>query len=210
MIGHLQGMLAEKNPPFLLLDVAGVGYELEAPMSTFYQLPEPGHPVKLITHLVVREDAHTLYGFYSKRERLLFRQLIKVNGIGPRLAVTILSALDYDPFVSAISTKNLTALTQIPGVGKKTAERLLLEMQDKLKTEITAWEEEAGSGVRAVEPRQQSLKHNMQNMQETKQALLSLGYKAHEADQAMTRIEHQLQLTTPTEEMIRLALQHMH
>ena len=208
MIGHLQGMLAEKNPPFLLLDVAGVGYELEAPMSTFYQLPEPGHPVKLITHLVVREDSHTLYGFCSKRERLLFRHLIKVNGIGPRLAITILSTLDYDQFVSAIGNKNLPTLTQIPGIGKKTAERLLLEMQDKLKAEIAAREGQADGNTREKsEPHQQNPR---QNIQETKQALLALGYKAHEADKALTNIESKIQPATSTEEMIRLALQNMH
>ena len=138
MISQLKGILLEKNPPFLLIDVGGVGYELEAPMSTFYQLPDPGVEVNLVTHLTIREDAHILYGFCSKKDRTLFRQLIKVNSIGPRSAIGILSAMDYDQFIATVASKNVATLIRIPGIGKKTAERLLLEMQDKLSEEIHA------------------------------------------------------------------------
>ena len=207
MIGQLQGVLSEKNPPFLLLDVAGVGYELEAPMSTFYQLPEIGVPVKLITHLVVREDAHILYGFYSKQERTLFRQLIRVSSIGPRSAISILSALDYAQFLHAIACKDLSALTRVPGIGKKTAERLLLEMQDKLRKEITAWE----AGNTNPGQRHTTAQHHKNHpLEEATQALLALGYKSHEAEQALRGLEDHCKQSASVQELIRLALQNMH
>lgn len=132
MIGRLRGILAAKQPPALLLDVAGVGYEVEAPMSTFYELPELGREVTLLTHLAIKEDAHTLYGFASEAERGLFRNLIKVSGIGAKTALSILSGASADEFARLIQRADLAALQRIPGIGKKTAERLVVEMKDKV------------------------------------------------------------------------------
>jgi Holliday junction DNA helicase RuvA len=138
MIGRLYGMLLEKHPPDILLDVNGVGYELSMPMNCFYQLPDMGAFVSLYTHFVVREDAQLLYGFISQTERLLFRELIKANGVGPKLALAILSAMTANEFVDCVATENIAKLVKIPGVGKKTAERLLIEMRDKLSRSVNA------------------------------------------------------------------------
>jgi Holliday junction DNA helicase RuvA len=131
MIGRLNGVLLEKTPPLVLLDVNGVGYECEVPMSTFYNLPAVGERVVLLTQFIVREDAQLLYGFGSDRERLTFRQLVKVNGVGPKMALSILSGLSVEELVQAITLQQTAMLTRVPGVGKKTAERLLLELKDK-------------------------------------------------------------------------------
>ena len=131
MIGRLTGVLLEKNPPQILLDVQGVGYELDVPMSTFYNLPSLNEQVVLHTQLIVREDAHLLYGFLSNDERLAFRQLLKISGVGPKLALSVLSGLSLNDLASAVANKDAGRLTRIPGVGKKTAERLLLELQGK-------------------------------------------------------------------------------
>lgn len=131
MIGRLNGVLLEKTPPHVLLDVNGVGYECEVPMSTFYNLPAVGERVVLLTQFIVREDAQLLYGFGSDRERLTFRQLVKVNGVGPKMALSILSGLSVEDLVQAITLQQTAMLTRVPGVGKKTAERLLLELKDK-------------------------------------------------------------------------------
>jgi len=132
VIGRLTGELVEKSPPELLIDVSGVGYELEASMNTFYKLPDVGTFVTLYTHFVVREDAQLLYGFADKNERTLFRTLIKVNGVGPKLALTILSGISVQEFIRTVQHEDSTALVRLPGVGKKTAERLIIEMKDKL------------------------------------------------------------------------------
>jgi Holliday junction DNA helicase RuvA len=132
MIGRIRGVLLEKKPPHLLLDVHGVGYEIEAPMTTFYHLPEVNEQVSLHTHLVVREDAHLLFGFITEAERTLFRALLRVNGVGARLALTILSGSGVDEFAACIHTGDVQSLTRLPGVGKKTAERLIIEMRDRL------------------------------------------------------------------------------
>ena len=132
MIGFLRGTLIAKRPPTLTLDVGGVGYELEAPMSTFYRLPDTGQPLSLVTHLVVREDAHVLFGFFTEAERALFRSLLKVSNVGPRIALGVLSGMSVDGFYQCVRDKDLVSLTKIPGVGRKTAERLLLEMADRL------------------------------------------------------------------------------
>lgn len=132
MIGRLRGILAAKHPPALLLDVAGVGYEVEAPMSTFYELPDVGREVVLVTHLAVKEDAHTLYGFAHEAERALFRNLIKVSGIGAKTALSILSGASVEEFARLIQRGDLAALQRIPGIGRKTAERLVVEMKDKV------------------------------------------------------------------------------
>ena len=131
MIGRLRGTLAEKQPPHLLLDVGGVGYEVEVPMTTLYRLPAQGEVVTLHTHLVVREDAHLLYGFGEKRERELFRELIRLNGVGPKLALALMSSLEVDELVRCVQAQDTAALVKVPGVGKKTAERLLLELMDR-------------------------------------------------------------------------------
>lgn len=133
MIGRITGILAAKQPPEVLVDVNGIGYELQLPMSCFFELPETGQQVSLVTHFVVREDAQLLYGFITTQERSLFRALIKVNGIGPKVALAILSSMSAGEFVAAVEQDDLTALTRCPGVGKKTAERLLVEMKDRIK-----------------------------------------------------------------------------
>ncbi|HLW74285.1 MAG TPA: Holliday junction branch migration protein RuvA, partial [Gammaproteobacteria bacterium] len=132
MIGFLRGLILRKQPPHLLIDVHGVGYEVEAPMSTFYNLPEAGAEVTLFTHLVVREDAQVLFAFGSEAERRFFRSLIRVNGVGPKLALTILSGISVDGFVRCVRENDTAALTRLPGIGKKTAERLVVEMRDRL------------------------------------------------------------------------------
>ena len=132
MIGFLRGVLRDKQPPSLLIEVQGVGYEIEAPMTTFYDLPAPGETVTLFTHLAVREDAHTLYGFSKRSDRKLFRALIKVNGVGARLALTILSGMDASRFAHCVQAGDTASLVKLPGVGKKTAERLVVEMRDRL------------------------------------------------------------------------------
>lgn len=190
MIAQLTGTLIEKNPPFLLLDVNGVGYELFATMHTFYQLPECGQRVRLMTHLIIREDAHTLYGFHSHHERALFRTLIKVNGVGPKLALSILSGIEPDAFARCVHDNNITALVRIPGVGKKTAERLLVEMRDK----VAEWETGASTVGQAPVS------------DEAVSALLALGYKPKEAEQA---VKHVYQPDKPAEQLIRDALKAM-
>src|SRR5450755_4451767 len=132
MIGSLSGLVAFRSPPHLLLEVGGIGYEVEAPMSTFYTLPAVGQPTRLLTHLVVREDAHVLYGFASLEERALFRNLLKVSGVGPRIALAILSGGTAATFAHAVREHDAAALTRIPGVGRKIAERLIVEMRDRL------------------------------------------------------------------------------
>ena len=133
MIGRLRGILLEKQPPEVLLDVSGVGYEIQLPMSSFYSLPELGLEAIIYTHFVVREDAQLLYGFADKHERAMFRELIKVNGVGPKLALAILSGMSANQFVQCIHNDAVTTLVKLPGVGKKTAERLVVEMKDRLK-----------------------------------------------------------------------------
>ena len=132
MIGRLRGILLEKQPPQLLLDLNGICYELQAPMSTFYRLPEIGQSITLYTHLIVREDAHLLYGFSQEHERTLFRTLIKVSGVGPKSALTILSGIEADAFVRCVMDNDVASLSPLPGIGKKTAERLVVEMRDRL------------------------------------------------------------------------------
>ncbi len=166
MIGRLSGKLIAKQPPLLLLDVGGVGYEIEAPMSTFYKLPAVGESLVLHTHLTVREDAHLLYGFASTVEKALFRELVKVSGVGPKLALALLSGISVDDFWSTVTAGDVLRLTKIPGVGKKTAERLIVEMRDKAST--------GGSTVSVVGavPAPAS-----SPLQEARTALATLGYK---------------------------------
>jgi len=132
MIGRLRGQILAKHPPQVLIDVGGVGYEVEAPMSTFYDLPGVGEPVTLVTHLVVREDAHVLYGFLREHDRALFRNLLKVTGVGAKMALAILSGMDAQRFTLCVEQEDVTALSRLPGIGKKTAQRLVMEMKDRV------------------------------------------------------------------------------
>lgn len=197
MINRLNGLLLEKKPPFLLIDVAGVGYEVQASMQTFSQLPETGSSIILHTHFIVREDAHLLFGFSHQHERSLFRALLKVNGIGPKSALAILSSMETEKFVRCITEKNSDALQRLPGIGKKTAERLIIEMQDRLddwKMQHTEISELFGS-----KPENKNNHHE----QDAVSALISLGFKPQEASRAITKIfaDH-----LSSEELIRLAL----
>ncbi|MHB8425689.1 MAG: Holliday junction branch migration protein RuvA [Gammaproteobacteria bacterium] len=190
MIGFLRGLILRKQPPHLLIDVQGVGYEVEAPMSTFYNLPEAGAEVMLYTHLVVREDAHNLFGFGTETERRLFRALIRVNGVGPRLALTILSGISVTNFVRCVRDNDTAALTRLPGIGKKTAERLVVEMRDRL--------EDAANGSSAATTA------GMHPREEALSALVSLGYKPQEASHMLQGIKES---DLSSEEFIRRALQ---
>jgi Holliday junction DNA helicase RuvA len=170
MIGRLRGILASKQPPSLLLDVAGVGYEIEAPMSTFYELPELGREVTLHIHMAVKEDAHTLYGFAKEPERSLFRTLIKVSGVGAKTALSILSGVSVDDFARLIQRADIAALQRIPGIGKKTAERLIVEMKDKVNA--------VGGSAAAVLGERGAVPNDP--VTEASVALQALGYKPAE------------------------------
>lgn len=174
MIARLNGLLIEKKPPLIVLDCAGVGYEVEVPMSTFYHLPEAGTKVMLLTHMVVREDAQLLYGFGTQQEKDTFRQLLKVNGIGAKSALSILSGVSIDDLVAAISSQDVTLLTRIPGVGKKTAERLLLELKDKF---------DAVAGLSGSSNAEKSAAQDILN------ALIALGYNEREAVASVKGLE---------------------
>src|ERR1019366_4168337 len=178
MIGRLSGILLEKNPPQILLDVQGVGYELDVPMSTFYNLPALHEKVVLHTHFVVREDAQLLYGFATNEERLAFRQLLKISGVGPKLALSVLSGLSLGDLAAAVANKEVGRLTKIPGVGKKTAERLLLELQGKFTISGTP----ATSGIPVA----------ASNSNDIANALLALGYNEKEADWAAKQLPKEI------------------
>lgn len=188
MIGRLSGILLEKNPPQLLVDVSGVGYEVEVPMSTFYNLPDTGSKVTLLTQFVVREDAQLLYGFLSQRERETFRQLVKISGIGAKSALGILSGLSVDDLTHAIAAQDAALLTRIPGIGKKTAERLLLELRDKMPAGGTAAILSGGQPAPAGN--------------DVLNALLALGYHEREALSAIKLLPADLSVS----DGIRLAL----
>jgi Holliday junction DNA helicase RuvA len=197
MIGFLRGKLAAKHPPQLLVDVGGVGYELEAPMSTFYGLPATGSEVNLFTHLVVREDAHILFAFGTERERRLFRELLKVSNVGPKLALALLSGMNVESFIACIEAEDVDSLVRIPGVGRKTAERLVVEMRDRIKgfgqlagvvTTLTGSSTETATGPQS----------------EAFSALVSLGYKPAEVVRLLKTVDESAKTT---EEIIRKALQ---
>lgn len=197
MIGRLTGKLIEKKPPELLIDVAGIGYELSAPMSTFYHLPELNQAITLFTHLVTREDAQLLFGFYSEKERALFRSLIKISGVGPKLALTILSGIEPEHFVQAVMNNQSASLVRLPGVGKKTAERLIIEMRDKLKD----WHCESASLNFSKNQMQTNSQNNV--LQDAISALIALGYKPQDASKLVNKI-YDADLTS--EQLIKLAL----
>jgi Holliday junction DNA helicase RuvA len=198
VIGRIQGVLVSKQPPQLLVDVHGVGYELEAPMSTFYQLPEVNQPVTLHTHLVVREDAQLLYAFASEQERRLFRSLIRVNGVGAKLALAILSGMSSGEFARCVHENDTRSLVALPGVGKKTAERLIMEMRDRLAD----WEdEELAPAVGAV--RQPPAAGSREADREAVSALIALGYKPQEASRMVQSVDSE---GRNSEDIIRAAL----
>jgi Holliday junction DNA helicase RuvA len=192
VIGFVRGKLVVKSPPHLTVDVGGVGYDIEAPMSTFYTLPAVGSEVRLLTHLVVREDAHILYGFGSQEERALFRNLLKVSQIGPKIALAILSGVSVDGFATLVKLQDSSALTKIPGVGRKTAERVLLEMRDRLDALTQA---AIGGG---------SLTAPSSTEGEAWTALVALGYKPAEVTQMLKPYAAE---ASSTEDLIRRALQ---
>ncbi|KUM44277.1 Holliday junction branch migration protein RuvA [Pseudomonas sp. EpS/L25] len=199
MIGRLRGTLAEKQPPHLLLDVGGVGYEVEVPMTTLYRLPAQGEVVTLHTHLVVREDAHLLYGFGEKRERELFRELIRLNGVGPKLALALMSSLEVDELVRCVQAQDTSVLVKVPGVGKKTAERLLVELKDRFK----AWEN-LPTIAPLVLPNQTPVVASAEA--DAVSALVALGFKPQEASRAVAAVEGE---DLSSEELIRRALKGM-
>ena len=180
MIGRLAGVLLEKNPPQILVEAGGVGYEVEVPMSTFYNLPVSGERVTLLTHLVVREDAHLLYGFGTDAERRAFRQLLKISGVGPRIALAVLSGMSVAELVAAIAAQESGRLVRVPGIGKKTAERLLLELKGKLGAETL-------SGVAVNRPRPVA--------SDVMTALLALGYNDKEAQLAVKHLPEGLSVS---------------
>lgn len=189
MIGRLSGTLLEKTPPLVLIDCNGVGYECEVPMSTFYNLPNVGEKVVMLTHFVVREDAQLLYGFGSSQERATFRQLLKVNGIGAKSALSILSGLSIDELVQAVALQETTMLTRVPGVGKKTAERLLLELKDKFTID----------GVAAMNSSQPKLASS-----DVLNALLALGYNEREAMAAVKLLDKEVSVTDGIKQALKL------
>lgn len=195
MIGRLKGTLLHKQAPALLLDVNGVGYELEAPMTTFYELPAVGSEVILHTHFVVREDAQLLYGFAREDDRRLFRALIKVSGVGPKLALALLSGMSAEEFVGCVQSDDSAALTRVPGVGKKTAERLLVEMRDRVKE----WQGEAP----ALGSAESSPAAHPDASREALGALIALGYKPPEASRMVSAVAGE---GLASEEIIRAAL----
>lgn len=203
MIGRIRGILLAKQPPEIVVDVGGVGYELQVPMTTLYQLPNIGAEVQLITHFVVREDAQLLYGFALEQDRRLFRELIKVSGVGPRLALTILSGMDATEFARCLQRDDTTALVALPGVGKKTAERLLVDMRDK----AGKWLEELspvveGRSQQGVLGRAPALP---EPASEAEQALVALGYKSADAMRLVSAVDDGSGLSS--EDLIRRALQ---
>lgn len=200
MIGRIRGVLVEKKPPEILVDVSGICYEVQVPMSTAYQLPEVGKELQLHTHFVVRDDAQLLYGFYEEKDKTLFRALIKVNGVGPKMALTILSGMDADEFVRTVQNNDVSAMVNMPGIGKKTAERLIVEMRDRLDD----WSASSGSAVTA---RDSSAPSSISRDAET--ALMALGYKPQQASKAINQVLRDNPDIEDSEALIRLALKSM-
>ncbi|HUK03296.1 MAG TPA: Holliday junction branch migration protein RuvA [Steroidobacteraceae bacterium] len=194
MIGSLQGRITGKSPPQLLIEVNGVGYELEVPMSTFFHLPALGADVRLLTHLVVREDAHVLYGFATEPERRLFRNLLRVSGVGPKIALALLSGISVEAFARCVENEDIAALTHVPGIGRKTAERLIIEMRDRLK--LMEKLPGAATPVAANAARTPEM--------EAFDALVGLGCRPAEATRLLQAVGPG---THSTEELIRRALQ---
>lgn len=197
MIGRLRGTLLAKQAPHILIDVQGVGYEVEVPLTTYFKLPALGDEAVLHTHLIVREDAHVLYGFAAESDRALFRDLIKVNGVGAKLAATILSGIAVDEFVRCVRDNDVTRLTRLPGVGKKTAERLVMEMRDRLKVKAAP-----ATGLATEAHDASTLEPNP--VDDAVSALIALGYKPPDASRMVARVQAE---GLGCEELIRRALQ---
>ena len=195
MIGHLKGQIISKNPPEILMEVGGIGYELLCPMSTFYELGNPNDEILLFTHLSIKEDAHTLFGFISKDEKNIFRELIRVNGVGPKVALAILSHLSVTSLIECIATEDSDLLAKTPGIGKKTALKLIVELQDRLSKIDLFGSPGASSQFKGS---------SNPNAKQAIEALQSLGFKTKEANKMVSKIEDK-DLTT--EQLIRLALQ---
>ena len=200
MIGQIRGILVAKIPPEIHLEVGGITYEIQVPLNTLYQLPEIGQKLVLHTHFVVREDAQLLYGFYDAKDKAMFRALIRVNGVGPKLGLAILSGMEVDEFVRTVRNNDVATLVNMPGIGKKTAERLIVEMRDRLaEWEVTATVgagSEVGSGASAV-------------TKDAETALVSLGYKPMQAAHAIAQVIKDKPGVANSEELIRLALKSM-
>ena len=195
MIGHLKGQIISKNPPEILMEVGGIGYELLCPMSTFYELGNSNDELLLFTHLSIKEDAHTLFGFISKDEKNIFRELIRVNGVGPKVALAILSHLSVTSLIECIATEDSDLLAKTPGIGKKTALKLIVELQDRLSKVELVSSPSRTNGFRQI---------SNPNAKQAIEALQSLGFKTKEANKMVSKIEDK-DLTT--EQLIRLALQ---
>ena len=198
MIGRIRGVLVDKKPPEIQIDVAGICYEVQVPMSTLYQLPELGKELTLHTHFVVREDAQLLYGFFEEKDKSMFRSLIKINGVGPKMALGILSSMEANEFVRAVRSNDINAMVKMPGIGKKTAERLLIEMRDRLKD----WDAEEGNTKESV-----SASASITSDAET--ALISLGYKPQQATNAIAAVLKTNPEIQGSEELIRHSLKSM-
>mgnify|MGYP006155031921 FL=1 len=200
MIGQIRGIIVAKNPPEILVEVAGITYEIQVPMSTLYKLPELGQQLLLHTHFVVREDAQLLYGFYELKDKTMFRSLIKVNGVGPKMALAILSGMEPDEFVRIVRSNDVTAMINMPGIGKKTAERLIIEMRDRLKD----W-----SAVESLESGSNPKETPNSIMRDAETAMISLGYKPQQAARAIAMVMKENNDITDSEELIRHALKSM-
>lgn len=198
MIGRIRGTLVDKKPPEIQIDVAGICYEVQVPMSTLYQLPELGKELTLHTHFVVREDAQLLYGFFEEKDKSMFRSLIKINGVGPKMALGILSSMQANEFVRAVRGNDINAMVKMPGIGKKTAERLLIEMRDRLKD----WDDDTEASSTEVQ-----VSASITNDAET--ALISLGYKPQQAAHAIAAVLKANPEITGSEELIRRSLKSM-
>ncbi|HXF80815.1 MAG TPA: Holliday junction branch migration protein RuvA [Usitatibacter sp.] len=187
MIGRIQGIVVEKNFPQVIVSANGVGYEIDVPMSTFYPLPRTGEEVTLLTHLVVREDAHLLFGFLTAAERAAFRQLLKISGVGPKVALSVLSGMSVDDLSAAVASEDAARLTKVPGIGKKTAERLVLELRDKLPKVLPAARSQAAAANADV-----------------LNALLGLGYNEREASSVVKQLPADLQVADAIRQALKL------
>ena len=206
MIGRIRGILIEKTPGQALVECAGLGYEIDIPYTTFFHLPDPGQEVTLHTHFVVREDAQSLYGFASLLDRNLFRLLIRVNGVGPKLAAGILSGLDAQQFIRCVEARDANALVKLPGVGKKTAERLLIEMADRIKQLEGQFAPGAADMLVDSGAGAQTAARDDDPREEAEAALIALGYKPQEAARAISKVAEE---GMTSEALIRLALRNM-
>ena len=203
MIGQIRGILIDKQPPDILVEVGGITYEIQVPMSTLYQLPEIGQELVLYTHFVVREDAQLLYGFYDTKDKVMFRSLIRVNGVGPKMALGILSGMEADEFVRTVRNNDITSMVNMPGIGKKTAERLIVEMRDRLGD----WD--AGDAAASAADAGSLASSISSASKDAETALISLGYKPQQAARAIAQVLKQSPDISDGEELIRLSLRSM-